>query len=92
MNVFLAINPIWVPVEPKGILHTKFHSAKCGTRWLKWLEREFTDHNVRRSNPTSASRLALSRLGQPGSIPALVIPSGGMASRHRKVVTAERPF
>ncbi|KER25170.1 hypothetical protein T265_07331 [Opisthorchis viverrini] len=30
------------------------------------------------------------RLGQPGSIPALVLPPGGMAARHRKGVTAER--
>ncbi|GAA48723.1 hypothetical protein CLF_101955, partial [Clonorchis sinensis] len=30
-------------------------------------------------------------LEQPGSIPALVQPSGGMAARHRKGVTAERP-
>ncbi|KER33217.1 hypothetical protein T265_00906 [Opisthorchis viverrini] len=59
-------------------------------RWPKWLEREFTDRKVRDSNPTSASRLALSRLGQPGSIPALVLPSGGMAARHRKGATAER--
>ncbi|GAA50091.1 hypothetical protein CLF_104061, partial [Clonorchis sinensis] len=28
--------------------------------------------------------------GQPGSIPALVLPSGGMATRHRKGATAER--
>ncbi|KER33680.1 hypothetical protein T265_00561 [Opisthorchis viverrini] len=42
-----------------------------GMRWLKWLEREFTDRKVRGSNPTPASRLPLSRLGQPGSIPAL---------------------
>ncbi|KAG5454445.1 Heteroproteinous nuclear ribonucleoprotein L, partial [Clonorchis sinensis] len=59
--------------------------------WLKWLERERTDRKVRGSNPTrSASRLPLSRLGQPGSIPALVLPSGGMAARHRKSATAER--
>ncbi|GAA49180.1 hypothetical protein CLF_102633 [Clonorchis sinensis] len=32
------------------------------------------------------------RLGQPGSIPALVLSSGSMASRHRKRVTAERFF
>ncbi|KAG5452304.1 hypothetical protein CSKR_106733 [Clonorchis sinensis] len=32
----------------------------------------------------------LSRLGQPDSIPALVLPSGCMAVRHRKGVTAER--
>ncbi|KAG5452452.1 hypothetical protein CSKR_201682, partial [Clonorchis sinensis] len=61
-------------------------------RWRKWLERIFTDRKVRGSNPTSASRLPLSRLGQPGSIPALVLPSGGMAARHRKVATAERFF
>ncbi|GAA56584.1 hypothetical protein CLF_111138, partial [Clonorchis sinensis] len=29
-------------------------------------------------------------LGQPGSIPALVLPLGGVAARHRKGVTAER--
>ncbi|KER28586.1 hypothetical protein T265_13551, partial [Opisthorchis viverrini] len=50
-----------------------------GTRWPKWLEREFADRKVRGSNPTSVSRLPLSRLGQPGSIPALVQPSAGMA-------------
>ncbi|KAG5454363.1 hypothetical protein CSKR_113909 [Clonorchis sinensis] len=61
-----------------------------GARWLVWLEREFTDRKVRGSNPTSASRLPLSRLGQPGSIPALVLPSGGMAVRHRKSNTAGR--
>ncbi|GAA57497.1 E3 ubiquitin-protein ligase NEDD4-like [Clonorchis sinensis] len=56
---------------------------------LKWLEREFSDRKVRGSNPTFASRLPLSRLGQPDSIPALVLPSGGMATRHRKGVAAE---
>ncbi|KAG5444759.1 hypothetical protein CSKR_114306 [Clonorchis sinensis] len=49
----------------------------------QWLEREFTDQKVRGSNPTSAPRLPLSRLGQPGSIPALVHPSGGMVVRRR---------
>ncbi|KER21946.1 hypothetical protein T265_09846 [Opisthorchis viverrini] len=62
----------------------------CYQSWLKWLEREFTDRKVRGSNPTSATRLPLSRLGQPDSIPALVLPSGGMAVRHRKGATAER--
>ncbi|GAA53112.1 histone H3 [Clonorchis sinensis] len=33
-----------------------------------------------------------SRLGQPGSIPALVQPSGGTAVKHRKGATAERFF
>ncbi|KAG5452220.1 hypothetical protein CSKR_114348 [Clonorchis sinensis] len=55
-------------------------------------EREFTDRKVRGSNPTSASRLPLSRFGQPDSIPAPVLPLGGMAARRRKGVTAERLF
>ncbi|KAG5447959.1 hypothetical protein CSKR_100925 [Clonorchis sinensis] len=59
--------------------------AVLGTGWLKWLEREFTDRKVRGSNPISVSRLPLSRLGQSGSIPALVLFSGSMAARHRKV-------
>ncbi|KAG5441124.1 hypothetical protein CSKR_102775 [Clonorchis sinensis] len=46
--------------------------GQWGARWPKWLEREFTDRKVRGSNPTSASRLPLSKLGQPGSIPAIV--------------------
>ncbi|KER21989.1 hypothetical protein T265_09819 [Opisthorchis viverrini] len=61
------------------------------------LERRFINEelsglrrSVRGSNPTSATRLPLSRLGQPGSIPALVLPPGGMAARHRKGATAER--
>ncbi|KER22241.1 hypothetical protein T265_09609 [Opisthorchis viverrini] len=45
---------------------------------------------VRGLNPTSASPLPLSMLGQPGSIPALVLPSVSMTTRHRKSVTAER--
>ncbi|KER22732.1 hypothetical protein T265_09217 [Opisthorchis viverrini] len=49
-----------------------------------------TNLKVRGSNPTSATRLPLSRLGQPGSIPALVLPSGGMAARHRKGCYSER--
>ncbi|KAG5441345.1 hypothetical protein CSKR_103221 [Clonorchis sinensis] len=59
-------------------------------RWFKWLERELIDRKVRGSSPTSASRLLLSRLGQSGRIPALVLPSGGMAVRHRKAVTPFR--
>ncbi|KER24474.1 hypothetical protein T265_07843 [Opisthorchis viverrini] len=51
-------------------------------------EREFTDQKVRGLNPISASRLPLSRLGQPGSISALVRPLCGMAARHRNGATA----
>ncbi|KER29993.1 hypothetical protein T265_03475 [Opisthorchis viverrini] len=60
-------------------------------RTFRRLEREFADRKVRGSNEPSATRLPLSRLGQPDSIPALVLPSGGMAARHRKGATAERP-
>ncbi|KAG5444943.1 Mediator of RNA polymerase II transcription subunit 7 [Clonorchis sinensis] len=49
----------------------------------QWLEREFTNRKVHGSNPTSASRLPLSRLGKPGSIPALVLSSGGMTGTER---------
>ncbi|KAG5445470.1 hypothetical protein CSKR_103718 [Clonorchis sinensis] len=63
-----------------------------GARWPKRLEREFTDRKVRGSNPTSVSRLPLSRLGQPGNIPSLVLPLGGMAVRHRKGATDEQCF
>ncbi|KAG5441664.1 hypothetical protein CSKR_103199 [Clonorchis sinensis] len=58
----------------------------------QWLEREFTDRKVRGSIPTSASRLLLSRLEQIGSIPALVLQTGGMGVRHRKGARAERMF
>ncbi|KER24099.1 hypothetical protein T265_08143 [Opisthorchis viverrini] len=57
---------------------------RTGAGWTKWLERKFTDREVRGSNPTSASRLPLSSHGRPGSIPALVLHSCGMAARHRK--------
>ncbi|KAG5454076.1 hypothetical protein CSKR_112620 [Clonorchis sinensis] len=65
------------------------------SQWLwgetvQWLEREFTDRKVRGSNPTYASRLPMSTTVQPGSIPVLVLPLGGMAARHRKGVTAGR--
>ncbi|KER27613.1 hypothetical protein T265_05337 [Opisthorchis viverrini] len=66
-----------------------FQNWSRGSRWPRWLEQEFTDRKVRGSNPTSSSRLTLSRLGQSGSIPGLVLPSGSMAARHRKGVAAE---
>ncbi|KAG5446884.1 hypothetical protein CSKR_102258 [Clonorchis sinensis] len=61
-----------------------------GGEMAQWLKREFTDRKVRGSNSKSASRLPLSRVGQPGNIPALVLPSGRMAAKYRKGVTAER--
>ncbi|KAG5447630.1 hypothetical protein CSKR_107835 [Clonorchis sinensis] len=56
----------------------------------QWLEREFADRKLCGSKSTSASRLPLSMLGQPNSISALVLPSGGHAAEHRKGVTDER--
>ncbi|KER20318.1 hypothetical protein T265_11100 [Opisthorchis viverrini] len=44
------------------------------------------------ANPVHLPCSTPMRLGQPGSIPALVLPSGSMAARHRKGVTAERFF
>ncbi|KAG5452493.1 hypothetical protein CSKR_103290 [Clonorchis sinensis] len=58
--------------------------------WPQWLERESADRKVRGSNPTSTSRLPQSSLWQLGSIPAFVLPLGGMAVRHRKDATTER--
>ncbi|KAG5455056.1 hypothetical protein CSKR_109927 [Clonorchis sinensis] len=99
-NTFLKISfscsTVAVPsCHTYGKRHEGWDAARARgplARWLKWLEREFTDLKVRGSNPTSASRLPLSRLGQPGSIPALVLPLGGVAAGHRKGARAERLF
>ncbi|KER23951.1 LOW QUALITY PROTEIN: hypothetical protein T265_14533 [Opisthorchis viverrini] len=67
------------------VMVTTYHFGG-DARWPKWLEREFTDRKVRGSNRTSASRLPLFRLGQPGSSPVLMQPSGDMAVRYRRVL------
>ncbi|KAG5443599.1 hypothetical protein CSKR_102498 [Clonorchis sinensis] len=56
----------------------------------QWLERQFSDRTIHGSNPTSASRLPLSRLGEPDSIPDHVLPWCGMVVRHWNGTTAER--
>ncbi|KER31396.1 hypothetical protein T265_12974 [Opisthorchis viverrini] len=76
------------PSHPIG----RYPMDSPGTRLLKWLEREFTDRKVCGSNRTSASRIPLSRLGQPGNIPALVLPPVGMAAKHGEGATTERFF
>ncbi|KAG5441681.1 hypothetical protein CSKR_103184 [Clonorchis sinensis] len=82
------------PKEPQN--HHEDRSASCDL--VKGPNREINTSLPREhrrkclSDPTSASRFPTSRLGQPGSIPALVLSSGSMASRHRKRVTAERFF
>ncbi|KAG5449517.1 hypothetical protein CSKR_111842, partial [Clonorchis sinensis] len=77
----------WEQISPLRVNSNEYFTHEA--RWLKWLEREFTDRKVRGSNLTSASRLPLSRLGEPGSIAALVLPSGGMIARHRKGLRRE---
>ncbi|KAG5444601.1 Yip1 member 1 [Clonorchis sinensis] len=62
--------------KPRGrgrVRTTSLYFRLLRTRWPKWLEREFTDRELCGSNPTSASRIPLSRLGQPGNIPILVL-------------------
>ncbi|KAG5440990.1 hypothetical protein CSKR_109692 [Clonorchis sinensis] len=61
-----------------------FKPPKIGARYGHWLERESTVRNVCDSDPASASRLLLFRLGQPGSTSALVLPLGCVAARHIK--------
>ncbi|KAG5452855.1 hypothetical protein CSKR_111353, partial [Clonorchis sinensis] len=85
-NLALVVKSIvgqTIVVRVMLLLRAEMGRDVTGARWLNWLQREFTDRKVRGWNPTSASRLSLFRLGQPGSIPALVLPSGGMAARHR---------
>ncbi|KAG5441732.1 hypothetical protein CSKR_110668 [Clonorchis sinensis] len=52
----------------------------------------FTDRKLLGSNPTSAYRLLLSRLGQLGSIPVLASLSVGMAVRYRNGATRVAPL
>ncbi|KER26342.1 hypothetical protein T265_14023, partial [Opisthorchis viverrini] len=66
------------------------YAPLLGSEMTQWLKRKFTDRMVRGS--TSASQLPLSSVVQPGSIPALVLLSGGTAARRQKRVTAERFF
>ncbi|KER33147.1 hypothetical protein T265_00850 [Opisthorchis viverrini] len=54
------------------------------------LECEITGRKVRGSNPTAASRLLLSKLEQPGSVPAVMPPIVGVAARQRNGATTER--
>ncbi|KAG5452859.1 hypothetical protein CSKR_111356 [Clonorchis sinensis] len=77
-------------VPCKGVF--RFQSCICELRTTLTLSVKFTHRKVPGSNPTFACRLPLSRLGQPGSIPALVLPSGGTAVVHQKSAIAKRFF
>ncbi|KAG5445665.1 hypothetical protein CSKR_111203 [Clonorchis sinensis] len=60
-------------------------------RWnedYQMIERNLSNSSLRPVVWLQTSRHQ-SRLGQPGNIPALVIPSGGTAARHREGVTAD---
>ncbi|KAG5449242.1 hypothetical protein CSKR_100666 [Clonorchis sinensis] len=61
-------------------------------QWVAEVRKPPHHGKVQSLRDNSASRLPLSRLGQPGNIPTLLLPSGGMAARHRKGVTDERFF
>ncbi|KER25474.1 hypothetical protein T265_07094 [Opisthorchis viverrini] len=56
--------------------------VKVGSKMAQWIEREFNNRKVYDSEPTSASRLSLSRFRKPGSIPALVLTLVCMTARH----------
>ncbi|KER25234.1 hypothetical protein T265_07273 [Opisthorchis viverrini] len=71
-------------------LEREFTDRKALATWRYPNPRANFGLRVRGSNPTSASRLPLSRLGRTGSIPALLQPSGGRAARHRKDATVKR--
>ncbi|KER28603.1 hypothetical protein T265_13553, partial [Opisthorchis viverrini] len=87
------MNGYLVCVAQNGVLPDDTTTLELSVRWGEMAEvPEFTDRKVRGLSPTSATRLPLSRLRQPGSIPALVLPSGSMAARHREGVAAERFF
>ncbi|KER27624.1 hypothetical protein T265_13757 [Opisthorchis viverrini] len=91
MFAFCALDVISVP--PSHHLIMKLYSDDGPTAVCENARDELslTDWKFRGSNPTSASRLPLSRLGRPGSIPALVPSSCGLAARHRKGTTAGPP-
>ncbi|KER20015.1 hypothetical protein T265_11335 [Opisthorchis viverrini] len=56
------------------------------SRMMKYLQ---VNCQTRRTDQQPPVRQPTDRLGQPGSIPALLQPSGGMAVRRRKGATAE---
>ncbi|KAG5452348.1 hypothetical protein CSKR_105224 [Clonorchis sinensis] len=66
-------------LKNRSFLTAQTQRLLSGGGMTQWLQRELTEWKVPGSTPISASRLPMSRLGQPGSIPALVLPSGNMA-------------
>ncbi|KAG5448947.1 hypothetical protein CSKR_103430 [Clonorchis sinensis] len=63
------ISALGSPSRRSAVRHSiHFEIRSSGGEMARWLGREFTDRKVRGSNPTTVSRLPLSRFGQPGSI------------------------
>ncbi|KAG5447248.1 hypothetical protein CSKR_114505 [Clonorchis sinensis] len=69
MNSSVDLNFLFHFVLVLTLVQLRYEIAH-GARFPNCFQRELTDRKVRGSNPTSASRLPLSRLGQPGSIQA----------------------
>ncbi|KER30188.1 hypothetical protein T265_03342 [Opisthorchis viverrini] len=77
----------WENLSMARYSDTMLRYVSVGDEMAQWLERLSTNRKIRCSNPTSTSRLLLSRFEQPGSIPAFVLPSGGMHVDPRFQVT-----
>ncbi|KAG5448561.1 hypothetical protein CSKR_101996 [Clonorchis sinensis] len=54
--------------------------------------RDHSNTQARSPGQGGSFRSGSEKLGQPSSIPALVLPSGGMAVTHQKELTAEQFF
>ncbi|KER30408.1 hypothetical protein T265_03143 [Opisthorchis viverrini] len=80
---YVSIN--WKPERSKSI---DFRQSKDRSGQLPGAEFECGSHQCKIGTENSAG--LDSRFGQPDSIPALVLPSGGMAVRHQKGATAEQ--
>ncbi|KAG5451707.1 hypothetical protein CSKR_102878 [Clonorchis sinensis] len=82
-----TVSTLAFPVSARAIRVTSWHGLSGSNKIClsRRYPHEFTDRKVRDLNPTSASRLPLSRREHPGSIPPLVLPSGGMALHSSKL-------
>ncbi|KAG5441122.1 hypothetical protein CSKR_102777 [Clonorchis sinensis] len=93
-----SISVMWTLLTVRCILFLSliYHRILGRLRSLRdgpsrWSANLLTGSSVVRTRPLPLDP-PLSRLGQPGSIPALMQPSGGITVRHRKDATVERFF
>ncbi|KER34120.1 hypothetical protein T265_00008 [Opisthorchis viverrini] len=73
------------------LLRTSVGKTYINPRWTKWLEHRFTDQKFRGSNPTSASRLPLSKFGRPGIVPGLPTTGFALLGTHQVGAVPELP-